>query len=95
MDKVFFPGRLPNVDMYTILKHSQMSFVSLVNDKLKDSVPTKMFEALGVGCPVLLAAAGDSANILNECGLGMRSDRMIKTVCGKHFQRCIGICRKY
>ena len=48
-----------------------MSFVSLVNDKLKDSVPTKMFEALGVGCPVLLAAAGDSANILNECGLGI------------------------
>ena len=51
----------PNEDMYTILKHSQMSFVPLVNDKLKDSVPTKMFEALGVGCPVLLAAAGDSA----------------------------------
>lgn len=71
LDNVFFPGRLPNIDMYTILKHSQMSFVSLVNDKLKDSVPTKMFEALGVGCPVLLAAAGDSANILNECGLGI------------------------
>lgn len=71
LDNVIFPGRLPNVDMYTILKHSSMSFVSLVNDRLKDSVPTKMFEALGVGCPVLLAAVGDSANILNECKLGI------------------------
>lgn len=71
LDEVKFPGRLPNVDMYTILTHSKMSFVSLVNDRLKDSVPTKMFEALGVGCPVLLAAAGDAANILNECELGI------------------------
>lgn len=71
LNNVLFPGRIPNVDMYTILKHSSMSFVSLVNDRLKDSVPTKMFEALGVGCPVLLAAVGDSANILNECQLGI------------------------
>ena len=71
LNNVIFPGRLPNTDMYTILKYSSMSFVSLVNDKLKDSVPTKMFEALGVGCPVLLAAAGDSVDILHECRLGI------------------------
>ena len=71
LDNVLFPGRLPNADMYTILKYASMSFVSLVNDKLKDSVPTKMFEALGVGCPVLLAAVGDAAAILQECKLGM------------------------
>ena len=71
LTKVHFPGRLPNRDMFTILKHAGMSFVSLVNENLKDSVPTKMFEALGVGCPVLLAAVGDSADILNETGLGI------------------------
>lgn len=70
LDHVLFPGRLPNVDMYTILKHSKMSFVPLVNANLKDSVPTKMFETLGVGCPVLLAAVGDAADILEECRLG-------------------------
>ena len=48
-----------------------MQICTLVNDKLKDSVPTKMFEALGVGCPVLLAAVGDAAAILQECKLGM------------------------
>ena len=71
LNNVIFAGRLPNAEMYTVLKASQLSFVSLVNENLKDSVPTKMFEALGVGCPVLLAAVGDAADILNECGLGL------------------------
>ncbi len=70
LDNVRFAGKIPNKDIYTILKHAKICFVSLVNDKLKDSVPTKMFEALGVGCPVLLAAAGDAADILEECKLG-------------------------
>ncbi len=71
LDNVFFPGRIPNAEMYTILRHAQISFVSLVNENLKDSVPTKMYEALGVGCPVLLAAVGDAVDILNDCELGM------------------------
>lgn len=71
LDNVVFAGRVPNAEMFTVLKAAQLSFVSLVNEKLKDSVPTKMFEALGVGCPVLLSAAGDSADILNECKLGI------------------------
>lgn len=70
LTNVLFPGRLPNAQMYTILKSAQMSFVSLINKNLTDSVPTKMFEALGVGCPVLLAAAGDAARILEESKLG-------------------------
>lgn len=71
LKNVCFGGRLPNADMYTVLKYGQVSFVSLVNENLKDSVPTKMFEALGVGCPVLLAAAGDAAEILKESQLGV------------------------
>ena len=71
LDNVVFAGRLPNAEMFTVLKSAQLSFVSLVNEKLKDSVPTKLFEALGVGCPVLLSAVGDAADILNECKLGI------------------------
>lgn len=70
LDNVVFAGRLPNAQMYTVLKAAQLSFVSLVNENLKDSVPTKMFEALGVGCPVLLAAVGDAADILSASRLG-------------------------
>lgn len=71
LSNVQFPGRIPNKLMFTVLKHSKMSFVSLVNENLKDSVPTKMYEAIGAGCPVLLAACGDSAEILEKSGLGI------------------------
>ena len=70
LNNVVFAGRLPNSQMYSVLRAAQLSFVSLVNENLKDSVPTKMFEALGVGCPVLLSAAGDAADILHACKLG-------------------------
>ncbi len=65
-----FEGRLPNKDMRTVLEASDINFVSLVNANLKDSVPTKLYEALGVGCPVLLAAEGDSVKVLEDTGLG-------------------------
>ena len=68
---VHFPGRIPNKLMFTVLKHSKISFVSLVNENLRDSVPTKMYEAVGAGCPVLLAACGDSVEILKKSGFGI------------------------
>jgi len=71
LSNVLFPGRIPNKQIYTILRYSDISFISLVNENLKDSVPTKLYEALGVGSPVLLAACGDSADILNDCKLGI------------------------
>jgi len=70
LTNVFFMGRLPNKDMRTVLEASDVNFVSLVNGNLKDSVPTKLYEALGVGCPVLLVAEGDSVDILNATGHG-------------------------
>lgn len=68
---VHFEGRLPNKDMYTVLKAGDMSFVPLVNGNLKDSIPTKMYESLGSGCPVLLVAEGDSVKILRDTGYGI------------------------
>lgn len=71
LDNVFFGGKLSNRDIYTVLKAANISFVPLVNENLKDSIPTKIYEALGVGCPVLLAAEGDAAAVLKETGLGI------------------------
>jgi glycosyltransferase involved in cell wall biosynthesis len=70
IDNFQFMGRLHNKDMRTVLEASDINFVSLVNANLKDSVPTKLYEALGVGCPVLLAAEGDSVKVLEDTGLG-------------------------
>lgn len=71
MDNVFFGGKLSNKDIYTVLKAADISFVPLVNEKLRDSIPTKIYEALGVGCPVLLVAEGDATAVLKEAGLGI------------------------
>jgi glycosyltransferase involved in cell wall biosynthesis len=71
INNVIFCGKIPNSQVYTILKKANMCFVPLVNKNLTDSIPTKLYEALGVGCPVLLSACGDSADILNKTGLGI------------------------
>lgn len=71
LDNVFFQGRLPNKDMFTVLNVADISFVPLVNENLKDSIPTKLYESLGAGCPVLLAAEGDSAEVLNATRYGI------------------------
>ena len=43
---------------------------------MTDSVPTKMFDALGIGCPILLLAKGDSCDILNEVHLGEHAENI-------------------
>lgn len=71
LTNVYFEGRLPNKDMYTVLQAGDMSFVPLVNGNLKDSIPTKLYESLGCGCPVLLAAEGDAVRVLKATGFGI------------------------
>lgn len=63
-------GRVDDRGAKTLLRHARCAFVSLKNSKMVDSVPTKLYEALGCGCPVVLAAAGDSVDVLNDCELG-------------------------
>lgn len=70
LDNIFVEGKIDYSKVYTVLKNSKISFISLKNNNMTDSIPTKMFDALGVGCPVLLMAKGDSVKILNEVELG-------------------------
>ena len=70
LDQVKFCGVLPHEDVYTLLSSAKLSFISLKNSNMKDSIPTKVYEALGIGCPVLLIAEGDSCRIIEEAKLG-------------------------
>lgn len=70
-DNVKFCGVIPHDKVYTLLTNAQLSFIPLKSSKMKDSVPTKIYESVGVGCPVLLVAEGDSCDIVNETGLGV------------------------
>ncbi|WP_232501810.1 glycosyltransferase family 4 protein [Eggerthella sp. YY7918] len=63
-------GRISPQGAYTILRHAACAYVPLKNSSMKDSIPTKLYEALGCGCPVLLAAQGDSVDVLSETKLG-------------------------
>lgn len=64
-------GRVDDRGVKTLLRHARCAFVSLKNSEMVDSIPTKLYEALGCGCPVVLAAAGDSVDVLNDCELGL------------------------
>lgn len=71
LENVKFCGTVPHDKVYTLLTNAQLSFIPLKSAKMKDSVPTKIYEAIGVGCPVILVAEGDSCDIVNESGLGV------------------------
>ncbi len=70
LHNVVFCGPLSYEYVHTVLHYASMSFISLKSAQMKDSIPTKLYEALGIGCPVLLMAEGDSCDILDETGLG-------------------------
>lgn len=70
INNVEFCGKIDGRGVYTVLRHATISYVPLVSSLLRDSIPTKMYEALACGCPVLLAAEGDAVGLLNESRLG-------------------------
>ena len=70
LGNVQFCGMLDAVGARSVLGGADVAYVPLVSSRLRDSIPTKLYEALACGCPVLLAAEGDAVGLLNECGLG-------------------------
>lgn len=70
INNVCFCGILPHEKVFTLLSYAKISFIPLKNSNMKDSIPTKVYEALGIGCPVLLVAEGDSCDIVNESKMG-------------------------
>lgn len=70
LSNVYFCGKIDARGVRTVLRHASLAYVPLVNSNLKDSIPSKLYESLACGCPVLLVAAGDSVALLEETGLG-------------------------
>lgn len=76
LENIKLVGKIEYSKVSTILTYSKISFISLKNNKMTDSVPTKMFDALGLGCPILLLAKGDSCDILDEVHLGEHAENI-------------------
>lgn len=70
LSNVSLCGRVNERGAFTVLRRASLAYVPLVSSALTSSVPTKLYEALGCGCPVLLAAQGDAVRVLDEVGLG-------------------------
>lgn len=70
LDNVHFLGNVYEKEVFNVLRNAQISYIPLVNENLRDSIPTKTYEALGVGCPVLMIAEGDAVSLLEESKLG-------------------------
>lgn len=70
LSNIKIAGKIQYEKVYTVLKHSKVSFISLKNDNMTDSIPTKIFDALGAGCPILLFAKGDSCKIIDDMEFG-------------------------
>ena len=73
LGNVSFCGTVNARGVRTVLSHSALSYIPLVSSRLRDSIPTKLYEALACGCPVLLAAKGDAADLLDESRLGLHA----------------------
>lgn len=71
ISNVIFLGKVSKEDAVSITRQSYASFIPLASDKMINSVPTKLFESLGLGIPVLLVANGESCEILDKCKLGL------------------------
>ena len=71
LNHVRFAGAVGSDTVLTVLRHAYMTYIPLVSSDLKDSIPTKTYEAMGAGCPILMAAVGDAPVLLAETGFGM------------------------
>lgn len=73
INNIEFCGTVDARGVYTVLRKADFAYVPLVSSDLRDSIPTKIYEALACGCPVLLAAKGDAADLVDESGLGVHA----------------------
>ena len=89
LTNVRFCGVLDHEKVFTVLHYAKASIIPLKNANMKDSIPTKVYEALGLGCPVFLIANGDSCDIVAESGLGMSVSPEHKEAFAESFDQMI------
>jgi colanic acid biosynthesis glycosyl transferase WcaI len=69
LTNIRFLDPLPHNAMPSILASTDIALVPLKN-KLPGAVPSKIYEAMGSGLPVVLVADGEAAQIISDAGAG-------------------------
>lgn len=72
LDNVRILGQLPKEEMPSIWAATDVSLILLrKNDLFKKVIPSKMFEAMAMQCPIILGVEGEARDILLEAGAGV------------------------
>ena len=72
LDNLRIVGQLPKSDMPVIWAATDISMILLRRrDTFKKVLPSKMFEAMAVGCPIVLGVEGEAKVLLEEAGAGI------------------------
>lgn len=65
-------GQMPKHDMPAIWSATDISLILLKNsDTFKTVLPSKMFEAMAMACPIILGVEGEARALLDEAGAGI------------------------
>jgi glycosyltransferase involved in cell wall biosynthesis len=70
LTNVVFTGPLPRADALRALADAAATVVPLVAT-IADSLPTKLFDAMLVGTPIVLSAAGEARRLVERAGVGL------------------------
>ncbi len=89
LNNVIFTGSITKNAAIAVTKYSYISYISLQSEKMRDSVPTKLYESLGFGTPVFLIAEGEAVEILNESRLGVSANPIDFNGIKKQFKEMI------
>jgi glycosyltransferase involved in cell wall biosynthesis len=67
LDNVVVKGSIPRADAMRLVAQADVSIVPL-RKGIRESVPTKLYDAFSVGCPVVVAAEGEASSEGAELG---------------------------
>jgi glycosyltransferase involved in cell wall biosynthesis len=70
LTNVRFLGVISRPESLALLSESDAAIIPL-HGGLVDAIPSKMFDALAVGCPMILSARGEAVQLLRESGCGI------------------------
>ncbi|MFQ6616374.1 MAG: glycosyltransferase family 4 protein [Fidelibacterota bacterium] len=71
LDNVTFISSQPRTEIPSLLASADLAVVPLVSEDLVDAVPSKLMEAWACRRPVLVAAAGEAAELVETAGGGV------------------------
>lgn len=72
LDNVHFAGQLPKSEMPAIWAATDTSMILLrKSDTFTKVLPSKLFEAMAMECPVVLGVEGEARELLEEAGAGI------------------------